>query len=1072
MNHKKGLLMTVLIILAVFLSSFAIYEFQVFNENNPPKLESVLSKDREGANILPSYLNVSESIVIEPANNPRGGAKSGSNRGDLNPLANLLNPENRLDLASEDRFLDVVVMLNDDMIPEITKDSLLDVSSKIRMQQDKVLSELDSEDEFSVKYRYNTINGFAARITREELEELKQNPNVEAIYEDEIFSLALTESVPLINAPPVWNSGFMGNGSVVCVVDTGIDYRHQDLGGCTDVYQLNGGVYPYNLESPHPYENNFSYTWTITMPGFNQIAVHFSNLSVETGYDYIHILDSNGTRKQSFNGWYDDVWTVSIPGDTIKIQLVSDEIINRSGFIINQILNGTANFSLQNCGKVIDGYDFVNNDNDPRDDQYHGTHVAGIVAADGDLKGVAPGAKLLALKVCNTLGGCYGSAMMAAVDWCNTKKSEYNIVATTLSIGGGGPYGICPSYMNAVFNASNNLGIPVTVASGNNGFSTGISNPACSPFAISVGSTTKSDVISSFTNTGETLDVLAPGSNIFSAIPNKKYGYLSGTSMATPHVAGAIALLKQYKPLASARQIEFALKKSGIMITDPDNGLSFPRINVNGAYDFLGCSQDIDCGTDSAEFSETYCKNEKVYQNRTDYDVGCFNEICDQVISKSEQMVENCEYGCDKGICLSPIPRILSVCKNGSCNYTKIQEALNESLSGDKIILLDQEIYNEQLVWTTNNLTLDCQGATIDGESISNRIYSCFGLGENILGTAGIFACNKNNLSISNCKIKNFKGPNAPYSSLGFGIFIVGGSFVQTVNNTVQNNNLGITPVSVNTMRIEKNSILDNDVGGLYLLDSEYGEIFNNVILSNGFNYSSGGGVMFESSANINVERNLFCPSNYLDFVLFGGSSLLGGSGNKCSLPNGWNDDGTTGCSYSCDDNCFSNLDCGIDGSIGAPFCSGKDVFQDYKMNFCNNPGEAFSFCSYNTTPQLKEPCRYGCENALCMKPDLAVSDLSIQRLNGKTVTLAFTIENIGNAIAELVYWMIDTNSTAESLRRIAPISLEPGADTRAYMMFTYPDSGTFNPRAIVDPDNLINESDEGNNEQSIFISV
>lgn len=163
----------------------------------------------------------------------------------------------------------------------------------------------------------------------------------------------------------------------------------------------------------------------------------------------------------------------------------------------------------------------------------------------------------------------------------------------------------------------------------------------------------------------------------------------------------------------------------------------------------------------------------------------------------------------------------------------------------------------------------------------------------------------------------------------------------------------------------------------------------------------------------------------------------------------------------------------------------GESYCEDWGENYCENghiyhkrtcydKGCSAGAC-YNTEyeqEKIVETCEYGCENAECKYVDLVVEDLIIQNIVGQNVVLAFTIKNIGDFMAENVYWIVDTNSFDTNPERTVPTVLEPGEWTRAYLMWTYAESGNYNPKVIVDFDNLINESDEGNNEISIEVSV
>ncbi len=265
----------------------------------------------------------------------------------------------------------------------------------------------------------------------------------------------------------------------------------------------------------------------------------------------------------------DSVWIAyGNKGDSIKVAIIDSGI---------DYLHPALGKGFGPGFKVIGGYDFVNNDNDPMDDYGHGTHVAGIVAANTDtIKGVAPNAWLLAYKVLDASGSGFESNVIAgierAVDPDNNGNYDDKADVANMSLGGVGD----PN--DALSTAVNNavkIGVVFCVAAGNNGAYGTIGSPGCAADAITVGSTDKSNLLSFFSSRGPTNnvytikpDILAPGSDITSTYLNNTYKTLSGTSMATPHIAGVSALIKkQHKDWTPA------MIKSAIMSTAKDIGL-------------------------------------------------------------------------------------------------------------------------------------------------------------------------------------------------------------------------------------------------------------------------------------------------------------------------------------------------------------------------------------------------------------------------------------------------------------------------------------------------------------------
>lgn len=229
----------------------------------------------------------------------------------------------------------------------------------------------------------------------------------------------------------------------------------------------------------------------------------------------------------------------------------------------------------------------------------HGTHVAGIAVgrnAGTGYNGVAPGASLIAIQVFSNISGspgAYTSDIIHGLERVWALRSTYKIASVNMSLGGGSYSSPCDTQsIKAAIDNLRSSGIATIIASGNNGYTAQISFPACVSTAVSVGATCDAanaygtcpvDGVTSYSNASKYLSLLAPGSAITSSVPGKLYATKSGTSMATPHIAGAWILLKQKnKNLDVATGLQ-TLKTTGKLVTDSRNGLSFSRINIGYA---------------------------------------------------------------------------------------------------------------------------------------------------------------------------------------------------------------------------------------------------------------------------------------------------------------------------------------------------------------------------------------------------------------------------------------------------------------------------------------------------------
>ena len=424
--------------------------------------------------------------------------------------------------------------------------------SEIASAQSVVLSRLPKAmQQNSNMRRFASIPYLAISVTAQDLKALEQMPEVTSIQKDEAVPATLINSVPHIGGNAAWSSGYSGAGQAVVVLDTGVEGEHPFLKGK---------------------------------------EVSLNKVPVDACYS---------TTDQSEN----------------SVSLCPDELSTVIG---------------KDAGAACTGADGC----------LHGTHVAGIVAGTAGARnapdGVAKGASIISMQVFSKFTSedfcgvgkapctaSYPSDQIAALErvyFLHSKPLEnaanqpaaINIAAVNMSLGGGwySDQSTCDKNNTALKTAIDNLravNIATIIASGNDGYTNAMGAPGCISSAISVGSTwakaggsnsclgnnlgtSNLDDVSCFSNATSFLNLLAPGSSIRSSVLEGLYGSVSGTSMATPHVAGAWAVLKQKKPLATVNDVLNALVATGKPVTDPRNGITKPRIQVDKALDAISAS--------------------------------------------------------------------------------------------------------------------------------------------------------------------------------------------------------------------------------------------------------------------------------------------------------------------------------------------------------------------------------------------------------------------------------------------------------------------------------------------------
>ena len=220
-------------------------------------------------------------------------------------------------------------------------------------------------------------------------------------------------------------------------------------------------------------------------------------------------------------------------------------------------------------GRAVNGYDAVEGDTVAQDGNGHGTHVATTIA--GTTYGVAKSARIVAVRVLDNNGSGTTAGVIAGIDWVTAHHTAGAPAVANLSLGGGASTALDNAVKNSIAD-----GVTYAVAAGNSGVNASSTSPARVPAAITVGATSNTDAKASWSNFGSVLDLFAPGVSITAGwnTSDTATSTISGTSMATPHVAGAAAIYLAGHPSATPAQVATALVNGATTgkVTSPGSG--------------------------------------------------------------------------------------------------------------------------------------------------------------------------------------------------------------------------------------------------------------------------------------------------------------------------------------------------------------------------------------------------------------------------------------------------------------------------------------------------------------------
>lgn len=308
--------------------------------------------------------------------------------------------------------------------------------------------------------------------------------------------------------------------------------------------------------------------------------VYSDNIPNDTYFDVLWGMNNTGQSSGTADSDIDapEAWDIEVGSGNIVVAVIDTGVDYNHADLVHNMWHNPGEIPGNGVDDDRNGYiddiygiDARNGDTDPMDDAGHGTHCAGTIGARGNnstgVTGVCHNVKIMALKFLGDDGTGYTSGAIECIDYA----IKNGAVIISNSWGGGG-------YSTDLFNAvsrTRSAGILFIAAAGNTSDNNDTNPHYPSSFnhdnIISVAATDRNDALASFSNYGnQSVDVAAPGQAIMSTIPGNSYGYMSGTSMATPHVSGIAALIKSYNSTLPWEEI----KRRIIESVDKKNGLS------------------------------------------------------------------------------------------------------------------------------------------------------------------------------------------------------------------------------------------------------------------------------------------------------------------------------------------------------------------------------------------------------------------------------------------------------------------------------------------------------------------
>ena len=580
-----------------------------------------------------------------------------------------------------------------------------------------------------------------------------------------------------------------------------------------------------------------------------------NNIPNDTLFDYQWALNNygqtGGTPDADINAI--DAWNITTGSRDVVVAIIDSGVDYTHMDLADNMWTNTAelygipDFDDDGNGYVDDiyGIDAFNDDSNPMDDYFHGTHCAGTIGGVGNngknVSGVCWNVSMMALKFTNNLGGGTLSDAIECIEYMiNMKENGVNIKIASNSWGGGG-------YSQALYDAiaeCRDHDILFVAAAGNAGANADYTNtlfPAAYDLTniISVAATDHNDSLARFSNYGSAcVDVAAPGVDILSTLPNNNSGNCSGTSMATPHVAGLASLISSFNPNYTYHNIKNLIMSSVDIIPGLDNKLiTNGRINAYSALNFTPPSSTMRLLVHSPGDTNILAKGFPTLVSALLSDG--INPICGASIMVEFTTSEPPIYLYDDGTGVDQEANdgyysgFWYPGYNGNVNLTFIASSsgYNNIYSFTSVNVISGNNIHENTITLCNN-GIRLERSTSNTISNNNISYCNKGV--------WLDYANDNNVLENNIT-------NSLYGIYEYGVYSTYGNFINTTNlstsphwgNTLQNNTLYNCTLGISLMYAVFSTIIGNNItycdNGISLTISDRNRILGNSLFANNY---------------------------------------------------------------------------------------------------------------------------------------------------------------------------------------------------------------------------------------------